>query len=75
MSYFCLGASCGAIMFAVATDTAFFSSLGRQYRPDYAYLIRCLWLDNIHTTLMATESPKEAKASSANVAEIAVSKK
>jgi hypothetical protein len=62
-------------MFAVATDTTFSRGLGRQYRPDYICLIRCLWLDNIHTTLMAEESPKEAKASSANVAEIAVSKK
>jgi hypothetical protein len=38
LSYFCLGASCGAIMFAVATDTTFSRGLGRQYRPDSVYL-------------------------------------
>jgi hypothetical protein len=30
---FCFGASCGAIMFAVATGTNISSSLGRQDRP------------------------------------------
>ncbi len=30
---FCFGTACGAIMFAVATDTTISCSLGRQYVP------------------------------------------